>query len=398
MSDIQSLLDKHNKFYESILSFIPSENSCFIFEKLWKENLTNRYFFKDTKLRQSFPWQDYMYEIFKYVESKILKILEINYINLSPISWLSQMLLAIKSFWVNNWWYILSIPVEKWWHFITSELINSLWYKNINIPFLNNEIDELELTRLINSYNVKLVYFDQMTWVIPFWFSKKIKENIPSDVVFYNDISHNLAFIISWLHKNPLKLWFDAFWWSFHKSFPWPQKAFIWTNNEMLINKIDLTSKILFSNTHIWDLYDIWLVLDYMEWKWLDYTKNIIINVNLFWKIIENNWFKIIWKDKGIYSKNHQILFMLPKNFDTDIYVSKLKEVWVLVNNLILPFTNWQKWIRMWFQEATLLWLNKSDVKDLSSIFIWVLDKDCNINKYKESLKELKNKIINNKI
>jgi len=398
MKKIETLLDNHNKYFENILSFVPSENSWFIFDSIWKKNIDNRYYFINDNLKSSFLWKKYITEIYNYIEFNLKQLLKSDFINLSPISGLTQMLLILKSFWLEQWDFIMWVPLNKWGHYNTKRLIELLWYKFIEIPFEWNNINHIKLVNLINSNNIKLLYVDQMTWVSNFNFDFSIKQLINHEIIFYNDISHNLAFIISWVHKNPIDLWFDAFGWSFHKSFPGPQKAFVATNNIILANSINNTSDILFSSIHFWDIYDVWIVLDYMDWKWETYTKNIILNVNIFWKILEEYWFEIIWKKWNIYSFNHQLLFLLPNSFSPDNFAKKLEEIWILVNSMFLPFTNWKKGIRMWFQEVTLLGMGEENIIKIASLFNLILIDNYNVEESIILVSDIKKDIIKNKI
>ncbi len=379
ISTITNIITNNIKY----INLIPSENILLKWAiSAYNSVFFNRYYFPPINWVYVFPGRDYLKEIENYTIELIRKKINQEFIDISTNSWVNCMQTVLFSF-VKQWDVVFTISVKDWWHFITDQIIEKIWWHVLHIPFIKNklEIDYEKFSDEIRKNNkTSLIYIDQMTWIYPISL-KKLDEYIDtSKIVKYYDVSHNFAFIISWLHKNPIHDWYTAFWGSTHKTIPWPHKWIFITWDYHLFNIYLKNIQVTVSHKHYSDIYALWMIFEEMDTKWEIYTRNIIKNVNTFALQLDKTIYCILNNNK-IFSKNHQLLIYSKDNNLLNIF-QKLIEIWILVNYLPLPFT-WKMWLRLWFQEITILWASKDTIKELAYIFNSVLIEDSEILKQK---------------
>jgi len=391
-------IKEQNIIFLNSISLIASENYSFYydFSDIYFSDIWWRYSFLENKLFQkSFPWHEQITKLHEKVINDFKKLLKSSFLTISPLSWMNALLSILMSF-TKYWDLVYFIPVEFWWHSSSTKIAEKLWLRIKYIPFDNN-------TKKIN-FNLfrnelekdipKLIYVDQMTWIYPISLLK-IKDIVDNNnIITYNDISHNWAFVISWFHCNPLNDWYLMFWWSTHKTIPWPQKAFITSNNELLYNKLIENLNFLVSNNNQINIFILWKVLSKMDWKWNEYTSQIIKNSFYFSKKIKELGFELVY-DWLNFSQNHQVLFFTEPILKSNIFFKKLSNIWIFVNFLPLPFSNWRVGIRVWLQEFTFLWWKEKDLDILINIFRdIILNEEINLLSNKNIVSNLKKELL----
>lgn len=383
---------QNDKFLNSI-SLIASENYSFYnaFYDIYNSDLSWRYsFFENSIFQKSFPWHENIVNMQEDITNTLKNKFKSKYLSLSSLSWMNALLSILMSLTVS-WDTVYFIPIDCWWHSSSYKIASRLWLNVKYIPFDYNtkKIDFFSFRNQILREMPKLIYIDQMTWIYPISLLEIEDITIPNNIITYNDISHNSAFIISWLHKNPLFDWYSMFWWSTHKTIPWPQKAFIATNNSAYYSKIIESLNFIVSNNNPLNIAILWKVFDIMEFKWDIYTKQILSNSIYFSKQIQSLWFELLY-DWETFSQNHQVLFFTEPIIDTKVFFSNLSNIWIYVNILPLPFSNWRIWIRVWLQEFTLLWWKEKDIDLLINLFKDILNNTSSINDNKLKIYTLK--------
>lgn len=389
---------KQNHIFLNSISLIASENYSFYddFIDIYKSDLTWRYsFFENKTFQKSFSWHDNIFKIQEDVTNSFKKLLNSDYVTLSSLSWMNALFNILLSF-TNTWDLVYFISPDCWWHTSSSKIAKKLWLRVKYIPFnnLTKNID-FNLFRDELLFNKpKLIYVDQMTGIYPIsllWIKDIIDKN---GIIAYNDISHNWAFVISWVHLNPLLDGYNIFWWSTHKTIPWPQKAFIATNNIEYYNILINSLNFFVSNINPLNIAILWKLLELMDWKWYNYTTQIIKNSNYFSEKIKNIWFELVY-DWLNFSKNHQVLFFTEPIITSSDFFSGLSELWIFVNILPLPFSNSRIWIRVGLQEFTFLWGKESDIDKIIDILKDLLN-NINFEKNKLEISKLKIELLNN--
>lgn len=389
---IQKLLLQQKNIFESSISLIPSENYSFYedYKYVLDSDINNRYsFFSNPVFTRAFPWHSCVQEIEKYVTEKLASLYKVQYVNISPLSWMN----ALEIFFMAMWEIgdaIAIISPRNWGHISTEKIAKNLWYKIIYIPFLaDNTVDYKNLEILCDDNNIKFIYIDQMNGVTPISFSPLNHLSI----VRYYDISHNAAFIASGYHKNPLEDWYNCFGWSTHKSFPWPQKAFFATNDEQIHNRISSKALSSISNNHIWNIAFLGITLERMENHWGNYVNGIVSNNTYFAKKLKEMGALILW-DNPNYSNNHQLFFYFEK--DNELIYKTLGEIWIYVNLLPLPFTDERiVWFRTWVQEFTFLWWTIQELDIILWIIRNVLSWKVDMSVSQDKVRELKVNLLN---
>lgn len=383
---LDNILKKYSDYMDSSFSLIPSENIIpeSILQSIPSE-LYNRYYFDSVKWIELFPWSEYLREIIINVENTIKKQLKVDYVDIKWISWVNLMTIVI-SWLLKTWEGIYIVPSNKWGHNITKQIALKFWFKTYDIPFLEDwNIDQIKMIEDSNKFDIKLVYIDQMSWNNSYNFNI-LKSSLWNNIITYYDVSHNLAYYFSSYKESLLKSWFDAFWWSTHKTFPWWHKAIFCTNSIDLFLLIEKNSKIFVSHIHMYDLVILWKVLEYMNNKWDNYILKINKINKLMRKLFEKLWFSILEFNPEL---NHQLL-LYNDSIDLAELNKKFSNNWIILNYL---WIDKKPVLRLWFQEFAMFNPSDEDIKEiLKYISLIFLNKNIDRN----SLKILKTNLKNN--
>ena len=394
---MEKILKRQKKLFERSISFVASENYSFynLYDDLINTDIGNRYsFFNNTRNNDSFPWHENILEIQEKTTNLLKNILSVDFVTISPLSWMNALFILLSSLSKINDSIFLVSP-ENWWHFSSKFIAERLGLRVNFIPFAYKSVDYDKFLFFLKKEKPSLIYVDQMTWIYPISMLPIYEYTKRNNIINYYDISHNWAFVFSWLHKHPLQDWYDVFGWSTHKTIPWPIKAYFAGNNSGIFNKIFHFSNILVSSNNSLGIWMLLITLNNMENKWFDYTKKILKNSNYMAKKLEELWFEIIYDGKN-YTKNHQVLFRSDSIISSKKLFDLLNSILIFTNLLPLPFTKWKIWIRIWTQEFSFLWWWYEEIDSIIFIIkdlikFGEINKDENVRKIGDVKKKLMN-------
>lgn len=188
--------------------------------------------------------------------------------------------------------------------------------KIFDIPFDydNYNIDMDLFGNLIMGIKPKLITLGASVFLFPHPLSEIRRICDETGTMIHYDGSHVLGLIAGGEFQDPLKEGADVIMGSTHKTFPGPQGALIFTNNEEYFHKIE---KGIFpgtvSNHHLHRLPPLTISCEEMIKYGRDYAKQIIKNAQAFAKALDAKGFKVLGKKLG-YTKSHQIILDLQEN------------------------------------------------------------------------------------
>ena len=353
---ITEYLQQQQQVFEETLSFAPSENYSFyhLFQDISTSDIGNRYGFANNDMfRDSFPQHENVCGIEKQVEWYMKDVFQSQYMSLIPLSWMHALTMILAAF-AQPGDTVFTIPTIYGGHSYTQKIAHRLWLQTVDIVFdtETQQIDYDDLREKIQTHAPKLIYIDQMSGLYNISLLPVV--DVLEEVITYYDISHNAAFVVSGDHTHPFEGGFDMCGGSTHKTFPWPKKAFVATNNKELYTTFCEKGSFFVSHNGISEIAMIGMVCEYMDGKWKTYTQNIQKNLQFFARAMKKFGFEIISGTSSV-SDNHQLL-LDHTSIDVEGLFRYLSQRGVLVNYLPIPFLEGRSAIRMGFQEYSFLW------------------------------------------
>jgi len=223
---------------------------------------------------------------------------------------------------------------------------------------------------------------------------KKICKDL--NVIIHYDASHVLGLIAGGEFQDPLNEGADIVMGSTHKTFPGPQGAVIYTNNEELIKKVQ---RAIFpgtvSNHHLHRLAPLAICCCEMYHFGKEYAKQIIKNAKFFAKELDKRGFNVIGKRLG-YTQSHQVLIDLSE-FGKGLKNAQLLERADIITNKNLIHgditgkdTSDPSGLRIGVQEMTHFGMKENEFKIIAEFFERIIINNENPDKIKFEVNELR--------
>ena len=380
MSQIDRLFDilvEHEGKFNRSFSFIPSENILSPLARLaFLSDGFSRYFFDEKQM--SGRWSFEGGSIIGRIQREILvplfrRVGRAEHVNLHPVSGLTGMTLALAAFGGAPGSRVISIPVANGGHPDTRYVSEKLGYRVLDMPFTDwAHVDLDALRRMVRRKRPSLVYFDHATVLFPLDIEvliRTIREAARAPVHIHVDTSHLNGLVWGGQLPNPLDCGADSYGGSTHKTFPGPHKAVLFTNDEVVADRLAQTAVNMISHHHIASVVALAITLvEFVECGGERYAARIRRNAKAFAKALEERGFDVQGKAWG-FTDDHQVWMATPAALDTFQAASRLFQAGLVVNPYSPLPSLGGPGLRLGVNEPTRLGLGAEDLETLADRF-----------------------------
>ncbi len=306
MTDVHSLLKKHEEMIAESLPLIASENVTSIAVRVCLlSDFGHRYAMGEVGDRV-YSGCKYIDEIEELAVKLTKKLFNCNYVNVRPISG-TVANLAVYGALANLGDKIAATPVKFGGHTSHFDTASIRGLKSLSLPFdlENFTVDVEKAERLIRKEKPKIVMLGAS--VILFSHPLELKEvcdEVNAHLVY--DASHVLGLIAGKVFQNPLDA--EVVTASTHKTFPGPQRAVIFGNTEKGREIDRAVMPGVVSNHHLNSLAAYAVACMEMLEFGKDYAKQTVKNAKTLAEELYSLGFKVLGESRG-FTETHQVVF-----------------------------------------------------------------------------------------
>lgn len=318
LEDIDALLDRHNKYRDSCLNLIASENvaSQRVLDYL-SNDFNNRYgCYATLKLEdREYTGNKYIHE-FEYATHELVKeVFGGKYVDLRPISGHMAGMAVVLGI-LDTGDTVVEVALEDWGHGLVGPMCQiGQFEKTINVKYMtfnkNREVDLDALIEQVREVKPKLVIFGGSGTLFfePVKEFRKVADEL--GIVVAYDAAHVTGLIAGGVMPNPINEGADIMFGSTHKSFPGPQGGFIVANTKEHIEKIgNAISPSLVTSHHLNRLPAFAASLLEMQRYGNEYSKQVVKNAKALAIALNKKGFNVQGADRG-FTDTHLLLVEL---------------------------------------------------------------------------------------
>ena len=339
-SKIMNLINQHDSWRGNCINLVPSENVMSDFVKqAFKSDFGHRYFFQNTFSTESglsyeYNGTKFIKELYEYTTGLSNKIFGSKYSNIDMHSGHLSNLNIILSY-CKPGDVIMCSDTEFGGYpgLAEGKLPSYLGVKSIYIPQteIGGKIDLKLLEQLVIKYLPKIVMLSSSITLFPFPVKEVSDICKKYDIPFCYDASHPLGLIAGGEFQKPFEEGAELIIGSTHKSFPGPQGGIILGKRKEYNKIVDSTDFVTVDNIHLHRIAALSYSLYETEFFGKDYAKQIINNTKSLASSLNDEGFKVNFKDRG-YSESHQLLLDISE-LEYPKLTSKFQECNIITDN-----------------------------------------------------------------
>lgn len=333
----------------------------------------------------------YIHQLFELLSETCKEIFNAKFSDARTLSGMNCMGITISSLLKPKSKVLLTTP-EQGGHASVVLLLKlyDIEIQSIPYDFIKRDIDYDKLNELLQNNHYDAIIFAQSDLINPADVSK-----IKTDTLIIYDATQTFGMIASHIHKNPLDYKKNiVLIGGTHKTLPGPTSGLILSNNDALIDILDVKiSPSYLRNVQPNNIASLLLALFEQMKFGKEYQQEIIDNANYLGKKLEELGLTIAKIDKEKYTKTHQIFLLTDINTMNIVYNNAIK-YGITLNKKTKPLFDGYG-IRIGLQEITRYKWTHAQLDLLAKIILEITKNEPNGSFLVESIKLLSAEKIN---
>lgn len=338
-ADIMRHVDRHESIKRKSISLVPTENLLSPRAlSLLQSDLANRYYLTDNTIWE-YPQIEQMGMISDICQNALKKLYDVSFVNVRPISGINCLTVILAAL-TKSGQTLYSVNPNCGGHGATRVIAERLGLKSLYLPYdyFDFDLDYDKCKKVFQEERPDFIYIDMSNSLFPIRLDR-LFDIAPEDTFIHFDASQIMGLIPDGSYFNPLRFGCKLLAGSTHKTFPGPQHGMILSNDEALMNRIEIYTNTFVSNHHMNEVAALAVTaLEMLEYGH-DYSRRIQSNAITLGNELSALGVPVVSCGRGITSTHQVWIHTEGLNEDVHEVVARLEQNQIITNCVRLPLS-----------------------------------------------------------